>query len=113
MWDEACDYNAVRELRVKTTAYLGVGAIDKLDDILAQFRQEGINALLCVTGGHAYKVTGAWDKLEAAASRQGMALALYNKVTPNPTTDSVDEATALRDAQAFLEQLRQLDIISE
>lgn len=24
-----------------------------------------------------------------------MALALYNKVTPNPTTDSVDEATAL------------------
>ena len=95
MWDEACDYNAVRELRVKTTAYLGVGAIDKLDDILAQFRQEGINALLCVTGGHAYKVTGAWDKLEAAASRQGMALALYNKVTPNPTTDSVDEATAL------------------
>lgn len=58
MWDEACDYNAVRELRVKTTAYLGVGAIDKLDDILAQFRQEGINALLCVTGGHAYKVTG-------------------------------------------------------
>lgn len=95
MWDEACDYNAVRELRVKTTAYLGVGAIDKLDDILAQLRREGVSALLCVTGGHAYKATGAWDKLEAAAARQGMTLALYNKVTPNPTTDSVDEAAAL------------------
>ena len=25
MWDEGCDYNTVREIRVKTTAYLGVG----------------------------------------------------------------------------------------
>ena len=63
MWDEGCDYNTVREIRVKTTAYLGVGAIDKIDDILGRFRAEGVRALLCVSGGHAYKATGAWDKV--------------------------------------------------
>ena len=95
MWDEGCDYNTVREIRVKTTAYLGVGAIDKIDDILGRFRAEGVRALLCVSGGHAYKATGAWDKVEAAAARHRIRLALYNKVTPNPTTESVDEAAAL------------------
>lgn len=95
MWDEGCDYNAVREIRVKTTAYLGVGAIDTIDAILGQLKSEGVNSLLCVTGGRSYKLTGAWDKVEAAAAKHRIRLALYNKVTPNPTTESVDEAAAL------------------
>ena len=95
MWNQAEDYNNVREIRVKTTTYLGVGAIDKIDDILAQLKSEGINAVLCVCGGRSYKITGAWDKVEAAAQKHGITLALYNRVTPNPTTDSVDEAAAL------------------
>ena len=95
MWDESLDYNVVREIRTKTTTYLGVGAIDKIDDIFAALKEEGIAAILCVTGGQSYKLTGAWDKVEAAAAKHGMRLALYNKVTPNPTTDSVDEAAAL------------------
>ena len=95
MWNQAEDYNTVREIRVKTTTYLGVGAIDKIDDILAQLKSEGINAVLCVCGGRSYKITGAWDKVEAAAQKHGITLALYNRVTPNPTTDSVDEAAAL------------------
>ena len=33
--------------------------------------------------------------MEAAAARHRIRLALYNKVTPNPTTESVDEAAAL------------------
>lgn len=101
MWDEGCDYTAVREIRVKTTAYLGVGAIDKIDEILGQLKSEGVNSLLCVTGGRSYKLTGAWDKVEAAAAKHRIRLALYNKVTPNPTTESVDEAAALgREADA-------------
>ena len=67
MWNQAEDYNNVREIRVKTTTYLGVGAIDKIDDILGQLKSEGINAVLCVCGGRSYKITGAWDKVEAAA----------------------------------------------
>lgn len=95
MWDESMDFDTVREIRTKTTTYLGVGAIDKIDDIFAALKEDGINAILCVTGGHSYKLTGAWDKVEAAAAKHGIRLALYNKVTPNPTTDSVDEAAAL------------------
>lgn len=95
MWNEVDDFMSVREIRVKTTAYLGVGAIDKIDDILGQLKSEGVTAALCVCGGHSYKITGAWDKVEAAAQKHGVTLALYNRVTPNPTTDSVDEAAEL------------------
>lgn len=95
MWDESCNYDTVQEIRVKTTVYLGVGAINKIDDILAQMKHEGISSILCVSGGRSYKVTGAWDKVEAAAKKHGITLALYNRVTPNPTTDSVDEAAEL------------------
>ena len=95
MWDETSDYNVVREIRVKTTAYIGVGAINKIDDILAQMKQEGIASILCVSGGRSYKATGAWDKVEAAAQKHGITLALYNRVTPNPSTDSVDEAAEM------------------
>ena len=48
MWNQAENYNNVREIRVKTTTYLGVGAINKIDDILGQLKNEGINAVLCV-----------------------------------------------------------------
>lgn len=95
MWNESYDYDVVREIRVKTTAYIGVGAINKIDDILAQMKHEGVSSILCVSGGRSYKSTGAWDKVEAAAQKHGITLALYNRVTPNPTTDSVDEAAAL------------------
>jgi len=95
MWNPADDYANVREIRVKTTAYLGVGAINKIDDILGQLKSEGIHAVLCVCGGRSYKITGAWEKVEAAAQKHGITLALYNRVTPNPTTDSVDEAAAM------------------
>ena len=87
-------FSKIREIRTKVTTYLGVGAIDKIDDIMAELKRRGINAALCVTGGHSYKLTGAWDKVCAAAANHGVELCLYNKVTPNPTTDAVDEAAA-------------------
>lgn len=95
MWDNCCDYDTVREIRVKTTAYIGVGAIDKIDGILANLKTEGVSSVLCVCGGHAYRSSGAWDKAEAAALRQGIVLALYNRVMPNPTTDTINDAAAL------------------
>ncbi len=87
-------FTTVREIRTKVTTYLGVGAIDKIDDIFGVLRSRGVSAALCVTGGHSYRLTGAWDKVTAAAERHGIELALYNRVTPNPTTDAVDEAAA-------------------
>lgn len=95
MWDNCCDYDTVREIRVKTTAYIGVGAIDKIDGILRNLKTEGVSSVLCVCGGHAYRASGAWDKAEAAALRQGIVLALYNRVMPNPTTEIINDAAAL------------------
>lgn len=95
MWDRNINVNDVKEIRVKTTAYLGVGAINKMHDIAADLRSRGIERILCVTGGRSYKSTGAWDVVCEACKKQAIAITLYDKVTPNPTTDSVDEATAL------------------
>lgn len=101
MWDNTINVHDVKEIRVKTTAYLGVGAINKMHDIAADLSGRGIKSILCVTGGRSYKSTGAWAVVEEACKKHGIATALYDKVTPNPTTDSVDEAAALgRSAKA-------------
>ena len=105
MWDTRFDERDVKEIRTKTTTYLGVGAIAKIDDIAADLKARGIDSILCVTGGHSYKLTGAWDYVTAACAKHGIRISLYDKVTPNPTTDSIDEAAALgrsADAKAVL-----------
>ena len=95
MWDDRFNEGDVKEIRTKTTAYLGVGAIAKMDDIAADLKARGIDSLLCVTGGRSYKLTGAWDHVTAACAKHGIRTALYDKVTPNPATDAIDEAAAL------------------
>lgn len=95
MWDQDIDVRQVREIRVKTTCYLGVGAIGKMRDVAAALKDRGINKALCVTGGRSYKATGAWGHVQEACSEQGIELVLYDKVTPNPTTDAIDEAARL------------------
>lgn len=95
MWEESVNINEVKEIRVKTTVFLGVGAIEKMDFIAAELAQKGVKSVLCVTGGGSYKRTGAWDKVQKACAAHGIKITLYDKVTPNPTTDSIDEAAAL------------------
>ncbi len=95
MWDSSIDITAIREIRTRTTAYLGVGAISRMREIAAALKGRGVASALCVTGGRSYKITGAWDHVEAACREQGIRLALYDRVTPNPTTDAIDEAAAL------------------
>lgn len=105
MWDNQFNEHDVKEIRTKTTAYLGVGAIAKMNDIAAALKANGIDSVLCVTGGHSYKLTGAWDYVTAACSKHGIRITLYDKVTPNPTTDAIDEAAALgrtADAKAVI-----------
>lgn len=48
-----------------------------------------------MTGGRSYKLTGAWDHVEAACKKHGVGITLYNKVTPNPTTTAIDEAVSI------------------
>lgn len=95
MWDAEFNEWEIQEIRTKTTAYLGAGAIEKMDDIAAELKARGISKLLCVTGGRSYKLTGAWEHVQAACAKHGLSITLYDKVTPNPTTDSIDEAAEL------------------
>jgi alcohol dehydrogenase len=95
MWDHKISINEIREIRTKTTAYFGVGAIRKIDDIMGILSAQGIKKVLCVTGRGSYKKTGAWNYVSDAFNKHGIEHVLYDKITPNPTADAVDEATQI------------------
>lgn len=99
MWNDEISIHGIREIRTRTTAYLGVGAINKIDPIVETLTSRGISKVLCVTGRGSYRKTGAWDHVLAAFEKYGMEHVHYDRITPNPTVDSVDEATGL--ARAF------------
>lgn len=95
MWEDKININEVKEIRSKTTVYLGVGAIKKIYDIAENLKKSGINKVIVMTGKGAYKKTGAWDYVEDAFKKSNIDYLLYNKVTPNPTVDEVDDAAKL------------------
>lgn len=99
MWENEIDVNDVREIRCKTTLYLGVGAIAKFDDICADLKKRGINKVIVVASKSAYIKCGAWAVMQPAFEKNGITYIVYNGVTPNPDNVQVDEATAL--ARAF------------
>ncbi len=105
MWEKEIDIYQVREIRARTTVFLGVGAIKKIDDICADLKARGLTKLIVVTGRSAYKKTGAWDHVAAAFQKHGISYVHYDKVTPNPNTHHVNEAAKMAHefgAQAML-----------
>ncbi len=99
MWENKIDINQVVEIRAKTTAFFGVGAINKMADVAANLSGRGIKKVIVMTGKSSHVKTGAWDVTKKALEDNGIKYLLYSKVTPNPTVDHVDEATA--EAKAF------------
>lgn len=93
MWENTIDINQVKEIRVRTTVYFGVGAINKISDILKELRDKDIKKILVVTDEISYKISGAWDYVEKALKDNSIIYEIYNHVTPNPTVDHIDEAT--------------------
>lgn len=103
MFKNSIDITQVAELRLRTTVYFGCGAIHKINDIADQLLQRNVKKVLIVSGRGAYKATGAWGVIEPALTGRGIAYALFDKVTPNPTTTQIDEAVACaKDAQAVI-----------
>ena len=94
MWEDTVDINKIAEIRTRTLVYFGVGAINKIADIAAELKARGVDAVLVTAGHSAYRRTGAWDKVEAALKANNLAYFVYDKVTPNPTAEQVDEAVA-------------------
>ena len=95
MWEKDVNINQIQEIRVKTNVFFGVGAISKIADIAADLKKKGIDKVIVISGKNAYKVTGAWDYVEKALNKNGIGYINYAKVTPNPTTAAIDEATAM------------------
>ena len=95
MFEKDINIREVKEIRTRTNVYFGVGAIKKIDDIAADLKQKGINKLIVMSGKNAYKATGAWDFVEKALKENNIEYVNYDKVTPNPTNQAIDEATAL------------------
>ena len=95
MWEKDIDINQVREIRTRTLVYFGCGAIEKIEDIARDLKSKGIDKLIVMSGRNAYKSTGAWDYVEKALKNNGIGYINYDKVTPNPTTTAIDEATAM------------------
>ncbi|MDR1534490.1 MAG: iron-containing alcohol dehydrogenase [Planctomycetota bacterium] len=94
MWEDRIDPNAVVEIRARSICYLGAGTIGKTGFIAAELKKRGVKNALVVTGKGSHIKTGAWDKVKAALADEGVGYFLYDKVTPNPTVDQVDEAVA-------------------
>lgn len=94
MWEDTVEINKIAEIRTRTLVYFGVGAINKIADIAAELKARGVDAALVTAGHSAYRRTGAWDKVEAALKANGITYFVYDKVTPNPTAEQVDEAVA-------------------
>ena len=95
MWQNDIDINQVVEIRTRSTVYFGVGAIQKINDIAKVLKGKGIDKVIVMSGRNAYKATGAWDVVEKALKYNNIGYVNFDKVTPNPTTHHVDEATAL------------------
>ncbi|WP_304206214.1 iron-containing alcohol dehydrogenase, partial [Peptostreptococcus russellii] len=83
------------DLRVKTTTYLGAGAIQKFNDIAKELAHKGLDKVVILTGKSAYKKTGAWDVVSKALEENNIEYALFDKITPNPQHLDVDEAAKL------------------
>lgn len=99
MWENKIDINQVVEIRAKTTTFFGVGAINKMEDVAGNLSSRGVKKVIVMTGKSSHIKTGAWDVTKKALEANGIEYLLYSKVTPNPTVDQVDEATA--EAKSF------------
>lgn len=95
MWEKDIDINEVKEIRTRTNVYFGVGAIKKINDIAADLKSKGIEKAIVMSGRNAYKATGAWDYVKKALEDNSIGYVNYDKVTPNPTNEAIDEATKI------------------
>lgn len=95
MWEKDIKIDEVKEIISRAKVFFGVGAIEKMNDIAVALKNKGIEKVIVVSGRNAYKATGAWDVVEKALKNNSIGYINYDKVTPNPTTAGIDEATKL------------------
>lgn len=95
MWTKGVDIYSVREIRTKTDILFGIGALSCMDNILAELAGRGIKNVLVLTGKTGAKSSRAWQQTRMYLEEKEFTWALYDKITPNPSAGSVDEAVQL------------------
>ena len=95
MWTEELDVRSISEIRTRSTIYLGINAIRKIDNILKALKGEGVDKLVVVTGRDSYKKCGAWSHCVKAMGDNDFDYVQYSEVTANPTVDQVDAAATV------------------
>ena len=94
MLENYLNIHDVKEIRARSLVYFGCGAIAKMADIAVALKAKGIDRVLIVSSKSAYKTSGAWEPTKKGLDAGGVAWKLFDQVTPNPDTDSIDAATA-------------------
>lgn len=95
MFEKYLDVNSVTEIRARSLVYFGCGAIQKMNTIAENLKKRGISRVILITSKSAYKGSGAWEPTVEALAKNGVEYVHYDRVTPNPTTDSIDEASSV------------------
>ena len=95
MWEKDININEIKEIRTRTCVYFGVGAIKKINDIAADLKSKDIDKVIVMSGRNAYKATGAWDYVEKALKDNSIGYINYDKITPNPTNEAINEAAKM------------------
>ncbi|WP_428562400.1 MAG: iron-containing alcohol dehydrogenase [Solidesulfovibrio sp. DCME] len=94
-WEAKIDIHKVFVLQpTRPTTYFGLGALARLDGILADLAAAGQDRILVVTDPVAYKASGAWDSILPMLSRR-VAFEHYDGVRPNPTYANCEAAAKI------------------
>ena len=93
MFEKFMNIDGISELRCRSFVYFGFGAIQKIADIAKDLKAKGINRVIVVSSPSAYKVSGAWEPIEKGLRENGVQWTLFDKVSPNPDTITIDKAT--------------------
>ena len=94
-WEKGMNLHNVSTIICSSRVFFGVGAIEKIDFIAQQLKENDIDSVIAVTGGASYIKTGAWEHVTKALDKHGIRCTLYNKVSANPTTQHADEAAKM------------------
>lgn len=94
-WEAKIDIHKVFVLQpTRPTTYFGVGALARLDGILASMAAAGLDRFLVVTDAAGYKLSGAWDAVTPMLSRH-VAWEHFDRVRSNPTYANCEAAARL------------------
>ncbi len=79
------------EIKIPTRLFFGVGSLERLGKFAGDLGKKA----MIVTGRHSSKRTGLLYRVEEILKKAGVESVVFDKVTPNPTDELVDEGSKM------------------